>query len=208
MLPPGRAGHASAFRSIMSIMSSHSSSSASPGLSRIRLIGYRGTGKSAVAQALALRLGFDWVDTDVELELRAGKSIAAIFADDGQEAFRDLETAILAELVDRERTVLATGGGIVLRPENRQMLRAEAMVVWLKALPETILNRLANDWATVSRRPNLTTGGIEEIREMLAVRTPLYSECANLEFDTDGKTVAAIVHEILERLPSGRTTGL
>ncbi len=147
--------------------------------SRIHLIGYRGTGKSAVAQQLALRLGWDWVDADVELELRAGKSIAAIFADDGEPGFRDLESAMLVELVRQERRVLATGGGVVLRAENRELLRSGATVVWLKATPETILRRLTDDWTTVSRRPNLTTGGLDEIRDMLGnVERLCITQCA------------------------------
>jgi len=169
---------------------------------RIHLIGYRGTGKSAAAQQLALRLGWDWMDADVELELRAGKSIAAIFADDGEQAFRDLESLMLAELVGRERSVLATGGGIVLRAENRELLRSGAIVVWLKAEPETILRRLTDDWTTVSRRPNLSTGGLEEIREMLSLRIPLYQQCADLDVDTDEKSVADVATEILNRLCS------
>ena len=86
--------------------------------------------------------------------------------------------------------MLATGGGIVLRAENRELLRSGAIVVWLKATPETILRRLSDDWTTVSRRPNLTTGGLDEIREMLEHRTPLYRQCADLEVDTDEKTIA------------------
>jgi shikimate kinase len=168
--------------------------------SRIHLIGYRGTGKSSVAQMLALRLGWDWVDADVELELRAGKSIAAIFAEDGEGAFRDLESAMLAELVRQDRRVLATGGGVVLRAENRDLLRAGATVVWLKATPETLLRRLSEDWTTVSRRPNLTTGGLGEIRDMLEKRTPLYQQCADLDVDTDGKTIAEIAAEIMVQL--------
>jgi shikimate kinase len=74
-------------------------------------------------------------------------------------------------------------------------------VVWLKARPETILNRLSNDWTTVSRRPNLTTGGLDEIREMLDNRTPLYRECADFAVDTDEKTVAEVAGEILDQLP-------
>jgi shikimate kinase len=171
-------------------------------LSRIRLIGYRGTGKSAVAQALALRLGWDWIDADVELELRAGKSIAAIFADEGESAFRELESAILCELADRERVVLATGGGIVLQAENREILCNGALVVWLKARPETIFRRVANDWNTVSRRPNLTTGGLEEIRELLEQRAPFYHECAHFEIDTDEKSISEVVAKILGWLQS------
>jgi shikimate kinase len=167
--------------------------------SRVHLVGYRATGKSAVAQLLALRLGWDWIDADVELELRAGKSIAAIFADDGESAFRDLESAMLAELIRHDRRVLATGGGIVLRAENRELLRSGAVVVWLKARAETILRRLSEDWTTVSRRPNLTSGGLAEIREMLGQRTPLYRQCADLEVDTDEKTLSEVAAEIIGR---------
>ena len=84
----------------------------------IALIGYRGTGKTTVAQLLARRLGWDWVDADVEVELRAGKSIAAIFADDGEPAFRDLEAQVVAELCSRERTVFASAAGPILREDQ------------------------------------------------------------------------------------------
>ncbi len=80
----------------------------------IVLIGYRGTGKTTVAQRLALRLGWDWVDADVEVELAAGKSIANIFADDGEPAFRDLESRQLLGLLEHPQTVIAAGGGVVM----------------------------------------------------------------------------------------------
>jgi shikimate kinase len=163
----------------------------------IALIGYRGTGKSEVARPLALRLGWDWIDADVEVELKAGKSIAAIFADDGEPAFRDLETEILAELVGRDRTVLALGGGVILRPANRALLTQVGKVVWLTAEPETIARRLAADAATAARRPNLTaTGGLDEIRRVLAERLPLYRESSDAQIDTENKLPADVAAEI------------
>jgi shikimate kinase len=163
------------------------------------LIGYRGTGKTTVAQQLALRLGWDWVDADVEIELQAGKSIVAIFADDGEQAFRDLESQVLATTIGRERIVLAAGGGIVLRDENRRLLRTAGKVVWLTADVATILARVAGDQTTAGRRPQLTTaGGEAEVRQLLARRTPLYRELADLEIDTDGRTPAEIVEEIIK----------
>jgi shikimate kinase len=170
------------------------------------LIGYRGTGKSAVAQQLGLALGWDWVDADVELELRAGRSIAAIFADDGEAAFRDLESAVLADLVCRERTVIALGGGVVLRSENQQLLRdgrkVGGKVVWLTADPDTIHRRLAEDPVSPARRPPLTAaGGLDEINRLLAHRTPLYQQCAELVVDTVAKTPAEVAAEILRQLP-------
>jgi shikimate kinase len=163
----------------------------------IALIGYRGTGKSEVARQLALRLGWDWVDADVEVELKAGKSIAAIFADDGEPAFRDLEATVLAELVQRDRAVLALGGGVILRPANRELLQQSNKVVWLTAKPETIARRLAADAATASRRPNLSAaGGLEEIRRLLAERTPLYRELGDFEIDTENKSPVEVAAEI------------
>jgi shikimate kinase len=163
----------------------------------IALIGYRGTGKSEVARQLALRLGWVWVDADVEVELKAGKSIAAIFADEGEPAFRDLEAAILAELVQRDRAVLSLGGGIVSRLENRRLVKRVTKVFWLTADPTTIAQRLAADTATALRRPNLTAaGGLEEIRRLLAERTPLYRELGDFEIDTENKSPAEVAAEI------------
>jgi shikimate kinase len=168
------------------------------------LIGYRGTGKTSVAQRLALALGWDWIDADVELELRAGKSIAAIFADDGQQAFRDLESAVLADLARLDRKVIALGGGAVLRPENRAAIRAAGKTVWLQALPKTLWQRIASDVATRDRRPNLTsTGGITEINALLGQRLPFYRECADLEVDTEEKTPSEVAEEILARMGAG-----
>src|SRR6188768_1338432 len=107
-------------------------------VSSIALIGYRGTGKTTVAEQLAMRLGWDWVDADHVVELRAGKSIAEIFAEQGQDAFRELEAAVVAELCGRQRTVVALGGGAVMREANRHALRQCQQVVWLKASPESI----------------------------------------------------------------------
>ena len=150
------------------------------------LIGYRATGKTTVARHLALLLGWDWVDADVEVELKAGKSIAAIFADDGEQAFRDLESQVLAELVRRERSIIAAGGGAVMREENRRAIRSAKHVVWLKAPVEVILERLAADPTTAERRPRLSAAGssAEEVRDLLAQRTPYYYEVADLELDT------------------------
>ncbi len=163
----------------------------------IALIGYRGTGKSTVTRKLATRLGWEAIDADVELERRAGKSIKTIFADEGEPAFRDLEAAVLRDLVSRERIVLALGGGVILREENRQALMS-GFVVWLQADATTILARTAADPTTVDRRPNLTTsGGLAEIEQLLAVREPRYRSCANQIVDTMGKSPQQIADEVV-----------
>jgi shikimate kinase len=161
------------------------------------LIGFRGTGKTAVAQVVAQQLGWQAIDADEELERSSGKTIAQIFANDGEPAFRDLESAILADLVALDRHVISLGGGVVLRPENRSLIKATGRVVWLTASPQTCLERIAADKATASRRPNLTTaGGLEEIRTLLAAREPFYRECATLIVDTEDKSPADVAAEI------------
>ena len=170
-------------------------------LMNVVLIGYRGTGKSTVAQRLALRWGWDWCDSDVEIELRAGRSIAAIFADSGEPAFRDQETEVLRQLVQRPNLVIAAGGGIVLRAENRQLLATATAVVWLTASVATIAARVAEDPTTASRRPNLLAGGEDEIRQILEQRTPLYRASALIEVDTEGRTPEQVVDVIVARLP-------
>lgn len=169
--------------------------------SPVFLIGYRGTGKTSVARELAIRLSCDWLDADDVIEQRAGKSIAEIFADDGETAFRDLEAAVLAELSGKTGLVVSLGGGAVLRESNRSVIRSAGSVVWLTASVDLIVARLAADETTASRRPNLTSaGGRAEIENLLNQRMPLYRECATLIVDTEGKTVAQVVDEIAARL--------
>jgi shikimate kinase len=169
----------------------------------IFLIGYRGTGKTTVARLLAQRLAFDWVDADDEIEHRAGKTIAQIFADDGQRSFRELEAGVAAELCLRKRTVVALGGGSVLSEATRAAIRSAGLCVWLTGSSTTLARRLAGDASTVSRRPSLTSaGGAAEIETLLAERTPLYRACATFAVDTEGKSPAQVVDEIAARLRS------
>jgi shikimate kinase len=164
------------------------------------LIGYRGTGKTSVAQRLGLLLAWPWIDADVEIELRAGKSIRAIFDDDGEAHFRQLESTVLADLLARDGQVIAAGGGVVVLPENRALL-ARATVVWLTADVDIILARITADPATRHRRPNLTTaGGRDEIAQLLAQREPLYRQCAHFIVDTVGRSTDEIAAEIVERV--------
>jgi len=171
-------------------------------LDNLALIGYRGTGKSAVARLLAARWGWHVVDADDEIEQRAGKSIKEIFSSVGESGFRDLECDVVADLCQRENSVLSLGGGAVLRPENRDHPnRHVSAVVWLTAQPETILARIEADAATASRRPNLTAaGGIEEIVRLLTERQPLYRACATFVVSTDNKLPQQVADEILQRL--------
>jgi shikimate kinase len=165
------------------------------------LIGLRGTGKSTVAQLLAERLAWPWFDADAEIEKLAGKSIAAIFADDGETAFRDLESRVVAELAKRDPAVLALGGGAVVRAENRRAIATSGRVVWLTASPQTLWRRIEADRRTAARRPNLSpAGGITEIIATLDARQAVYRQCAEVEVDTEGKTPAQVADAIVEQL--------
>jgi len=167
----------------------------------VTLIGYRATGKTTLAQRLAQRLGWDWIDADVEIEHRAGKTIAQIFAEHGEPAFRDLEAEVIADLCRRDRVVLAAGGGAPLRPESRAAMRNAGPVVWLQARPETILQRMTGDVTTATRRPELTDRGPRyEILHLIEVRTPIYRETAHFELDTEGKTPDELTETIFSKI--------
>lgn len=170
----------------------------------VTLIGYRGTGKTSVAGPLAARLGFEAVDADAEIERRTGRSIRQIFADEGEAGFRTRERDVMAEFLARTRLVIAAGGGAVLDGDTRARIRAAGPAVWLRASVDTIERQLAGDTATRDRRPDLTpAGGRGEIEQMLAIREPIYRQCATITVDIDGRSLAAIVEEILLCLAGG-----
>ena len=170
----------------------------------LTLIGYRATGKTTLAKLLAQRLGWDWIDADVEIERRAGKTITRIFAEQGEPAFRDLEADVIGELCGRDRLVVAAGGGVPLRAASRGAMRAAGKVVWLTARPETILARMSADATTAGRRPNLTDQApLEEIVQLLSSRTPTYAQAAHLTVDTEGREPPELAAAIIECLELG-----
>ena len=170
-------------------------------MKNIALIGYRATGKTTVAKELASRLpGWNWVDADVEIERAAGKTIAQIFQQSGESGFRDLESTVTAELLTRPNTIIATGGGVVIRPENRERLKQTAFVVWLKASAETIYNRMYSDETTATRRPALTDSDPrEEIVKMLNMRQSWYEQTADVSVDTDALATEQIADWIIQQ---------
>ena len=161
------------------------------------LIGPRGSGKTTVARLLAGRLGWAAVDADAALEARHGRSVRAVFAAEGEAGFREKEAAVLAELCGLRRHVIATGGGVVLRPDNRELLRRSGWVVWLTADPDTLWGRTQADGTTAERRPALTVGGREEVVAVLRAREPLYRGCAHRAVQTAGRTPEEVAEEIL-----------
>jgi shikimate kinase len=148
---------------------------------------------------LAEALDWDWIDADVEIERVAGKTVAKIFSEDGEPAFRDWESRVIAEFCMREKLVLATGGGAPMREENRKALRAAGKVVWLTATPETILARMTGDATTPERRPALTDRApLDEIVQLLARREPIYRDTADLVLDTEKRSPAELAGAIIE----------
>ncbi len=160
------------------------------------LIGYRGTGKSAVAGLVGVALGRNVVSLDGELVRRAGCSIPALVAAHGWPGFRDREAALVAELTARDGLVLDCGGGVVERRENFAPLRRQGRVVWLRASPATIVRRIASD----TERPSLTGARsfTDEVVEVLARRSPLYAELAHDAVDTDELDVPTVAGRVVE----------
>lgn len=155
-------------------------------LMRVAFIGYRGSGKTSIGRELASRAGVEFVDADDELIRRAGRSIKEIFETDGEAAFRDLETTVLADLLQRPEGVLSLGGGVILRPANRELLQKwNRPRVYLHADAETLYHRIHADPNTAANRPALTHlgGGVEEIGSLLAIREPLYRAVKTHEVD-------------------------
>ena len=167
----------------------------------IVLIGYRGSGKSAVGRELAGRLGWEFVDTDVLIEQRAGLTIREIFADRAEEGFRDLETRIVAEIAQRDRQVVSTGGGVLLRAENVAALKQNGRLVWLTAPAEVLWRRIIGDIRRLETRPQMDfAAGLVEVREALKQRNPVYRQVADVTVDTTDRSVANIVERILTRV--------
>jgi len=163
----------------------------------IVLIGFMGSGKSTVGRELHQRLGYPLVDMDQVIERRAGKPITAIFADEGEEAFRGMETDLLEELNDvaAPRRIISTGGGVIGRERNRELLRQLGYVVWLHAPLAVILDRTGRN----RDRPLLhTEDPVARVEALLAARKPLYAEAAHLQIDTAGLDAGELATGILE----------
>jgi len=162
-------------------------------LDNIFLIGPMGAGKSTIGRRLARKLKLKFLDSDHAIENRTGARIALIFEIEGEEGFRKRESEIIEELTNQSDIVLATGGGVVLNPENRQKLAERGLVVYLRAGLDQLLKRTSRD----NKRPLLNTDNPhEKIKELLNTRTPHYEEIADLIVDTDKQPVSQIIEEI------------
>ena len=169
----------------------------------ITLIGFRGVGKSSVGPQLAARLGWTCVDADQLIVERAGQSIPEIFSEEGEPRFREIEAAVLSDVLQQNQSVVATGGGAVLNAQTRGLMREAGPVVWLRASVETIWSRIAQSMQAKGDRPALTDRDPrEEVEWLIQQREPIYAEAATLTVDTDDRAVSEIVDEISTRLPS------
>lgn len=164
-------------------------------MKNIILIGYMGSGKSTAAWELHRRSRMEIIDTDSKIVQEQGKTINEIFAEDGETAFRDLETDCLKRLAEKKNSyILSTGGGMPVREENRVLLKSLGTVFFLKADTDTILERVKYD----TERPLLQDNDRRtKIETMLKDRTPLYEDAADYIIVTDGKTIEEVVGEIL-----------
>jgi len=161
----------------------------------IILVGFMGTGKSTIGRSLSQTLSYPVIDTDQLIEKQQGRSIPEIFEEEGEDAFRDMETALLRSLLNQSGHIISTGGGIIIREENRQLLRKMGYVIWLVASPEEIHNRTSR----TNNRPLLNNEDpAETIRKLLETRIPLYKECAHLAIETNQLNFDEITTGIIE----------
>ncbi|HET7527324.1 MAG TPA: shikimate kinase [Burkholderiaceae bacterium] len=163
----------------------------------IALIGMPGSGKSSVARQLARRLNWEFVDADAQIEHQVGCTIREYFERHGEPAFRDVEEAVLAGLLNRQRLVLATGGGAAVREVNRRALATHSEVVYLRSTPEELMRRLRHD----THRPLLQVSDpMRRLRDLFQERDPLYRECARFVIETGRPSVKILVGMILMQL--------
>lgn len=163
----------------------------------IFLIGLMGAGKTTIGRQIATELSLEFCDSDHEIEDRTGVTITHIFDIEGEAGFRKRETAMLDELTQQKGIVLATGGGAVLKPENRQFLMSRGTTIYLYANIDTLLERTSKD----RNRPLLQTENPQaKLEELLEARDPLYRETADFIIDTGKDSVRLALKEILEKL--------
>jgi shikimate kinase len=163
---------------------------------RILLVGMMGAGKTTTGKLVAEKLGWGYLDSDVEVEKKTGLTVPALFARDGEAAFRDAEAEVLRAACGRtDPVVVSVAGGAVLRPENRDLLRACGDVIWLRARPTTLAARVGDGVG----RPLLDGDPGAALRALDAVRRPLYAEVADETIDVDDLTPDQVAARIVER---------
>ena len=165
-------------------------------MKNVVLMGFMGAGKTTIGRKLAKAVECEFIDTDERIEIEQKRKISDIFAEDGEETFRDMETNLLKHLQDREEGfVLSIGGGMPVREENRTLLRNLGTVVYLKTSKAEIIRRVSGD----KNRPLLQGGDLDEkVTNLMKAREQIYKDTAHKEVVTDGKNPQKVVNEILE----------
>jgi shikimate kinase len=161
------------------------------------LVGLPGSGKTTVGRQLARRLGLPFTDSDHVIEDRLGCPIREFFEREGEQRFRDIEVEVIDEFSKGETQVLSTGGGVVLRQENRTHLRERCRVIYLKSTPEELFRRLRHD---VNRPLLQVADPLAKLRDLYAQRDPLYREVAHFVLETGRPSVSTLVNMILMQL--------
>ncbi len=163
----------------------------------IFLIGLMGAGKTTIGRQLASELSLDFYDSDHEIENRTGVTVTHIFDIEGEAGFRKRETAMLDELTQKQGIVLATGGGAILKPENRKFLMSRGTSIYLYADVDTLLERTSKD----RNRPLLQTADpAAKLRELFSQRDPIYREVADIIIDTSKDNIRLAIKEITEKI--------
>ena len=156
-----------------------------------------GAGKTTIGRQLAKKLSLSFYDSDHEIEKRTGVKISLIFEIEGEEGFRRRETQVISELSQMNNIVLSTGGGAVTQAENREVLKNNGYIIYLKSSPEMLFKRTADD----KRRPLLQSDNrLEQIRKILNEREPTYNEMADEIIDSEKMSIKQIIQKILEQI--------
>jgi len=167
------------------------------GRRNVYLIGPMGSGKTAVGRRLATLLGIEFIDSDAEIEKRTGVDVRYIFEKEGEARFRERERDVIADLTALEGVVIATGGGVILDPANRERLAKTGTVVYLETTVDTLVRRTKS----TKTRPLLMNDDPRAVLErMMLVRRPLYENAADLRIETTGRQVRAVAADIQQRL--------
>ncbi|MCD4717992.1 MAG: shikimate kinase [Desulfobacterales bacterium] len=170
----------------------------------IVLIGYRCSGKTEVGKILAKELGRDFLDTDALIEKDTGHSVEKIVSGKGWDHFREIEKRLVAEVSRNDHLVVATGGGFVMDEENVQNLKKNGWVVWLSAGGDVLKHRMDKDRESGRPRPSLTGDNpLEEIKEVLSIRKPLYERAGDFVVDTGTLSIGEVAATIINALPKG-----
>lgn len=173
----------------------------------IVLIGYRCSGKTEVGKILARELEKDFLDTDELIEDNAGCSIETIISRDGWNHFREIEKSLIEKVSRRNNLIIATGGGVVMDEDNVKNLKENAWIVWLNGESEVIRERMDKEQRSAKIRPSLTgEDPLEEIKQVMDVRIPLYEKAATLVVDTSTVTSAEVAALIIKNIPKGFKT--